>query len=173
MKPEYESGQNRPVKSQDVATQNQQNWYERPYEELIRDIRSALAQTRADHEAKEQPFDPVVWVGMQLTQSAVIASGDAQRNLQDTSLAWDAISRPYIQDPDYQKAVDAVLMNGTAQRRSSLAKLSPPAVKLVSAMADAVGVPYSPEHTAVELLTDQQKQLFRQIHTKIARDNGI
>lgn len=92
----------------------------------------------------------------------------------DASFAWDALSRHYIQDKEYQKAIDATLLTGTAMRRSNLVTLNPPASKLIHAMADAVGVPFAHEQMTVDLLpTQERKQLFRQVYTQIARKSGI
>lgn len=150
-----------------------ENWYERPHEELVADIRSVVTQARTSAEKKGQPFDPIMWVGEQLMRSIWSTSGEARRNRSDTSLVWDAISHPYIQDKEYKRAVEDVLRLGTAERKSNLVTLDPEAVKLIDAMADAVGVPHRREQTTFDLLTDEQKKLFRIIHPRIAREKGI
>jgi hypothetical protein len=91
----------------------------------------------------------------------------------DTTLAWDAIARPHIQKREYQDTLAAVLISGTAMRKSSLVTLDPKAVKLIDAMADAVGVPRMRGQRTFDLLTPDQKDSFRQIHPQIAREGGI
>jgi hypothetical protein len=91
----------------------------------------------------------------------------------DTTLAWDAIARPHIKQREYQDTLAAGLISGTAMRKSSLVTLDPKAVKLIDAMADAVGVPRERGQRTVDLLTPDQKTSFREIHPAIARENGI
>lgn len=114
------------------------------------------------------------WAGELLTARALNASGEDGQQRMDASFAWDALSRPYIQDRDFQKAIDATLLTGTAMRQSNLVTLNPHASKLIHAMADAVGVPFPPDQTIVDLLpTQERKQLFRRVYTQIARKAGI
>lgn len=113
-------------------------------------------------------------MGELLTTHALNAKGAAHRERMDASFAWDALSRPYIQDQTFQKAIDATLLTGTAMRQSNLVTLNPPASKLIHAMADAVGVPFTPQQKTVDLLpTRERKHLFRQVYTQIARKAGI
>lgn len=162
---------------QDNTTRKEYSWYDRPHEELVADIREAASQARAgwekEHE-KGQPFDPAVWAGERLTQTALRATGNAHKYRLDLSLAWDAISQPHILSPEYRQAVSHVLLSGTAQRRSNLVTLDPIGAKLIDAMAEGIGIPHSRGQATVDLLpTEQQKKLFRTLHTTIAREAGI
>lgn len=70
-------------------TRSGNNWYERPHEDLVADIRSAAAHARAEAEEQKQPFDAVKWAGDQLTSTIPLAFDAAHINRIDTSLVWD------------------------------------------------------------------------------------
>jgi hypothetical protein len=140
----------------------------------VADIKNAIAVQRAEQEASGKQFDPVFWLGDLLTRSAATATGAARQNRSDLSDAWDVISQPFVKSPDYRQAIDATLLTSTAMRRSNTVTLTPPAAKLMRAMADAAGVPYDPKQTTIDLLpTPQRKELFRNVYTKIAHETSI
>jgi hypothetical protein len=102
------------------------------------------------------------------------AAGQEREKRHELSYAWDALSQPYIDDPEYKRAVNQSLLTAAAMRRNNIVTLGPRDVILMHAMADAVGVPYSPQQTAIDLLASPaRKDLFRKVYFRISQQIGI
>jgi hypothetical protein len=136
-------------------------------------LRGEVASARRRYVAEKRTFDPVAWIGHQLS-TAVLPSYDLESSPYHTMLVWDSISHPYIQDDDYRYDVRTSVIDSTASRRDNIVKLPPASVALIDAMAEAVGIHHVPGQTTYDLLpTEQDRTEFRAIHTTIARKMGI
>jgi hypothetical protein len=146
----------------------------RPHDELVYDIKAAIAQARQSYEAENKPFDPASWLSRRLTESAVDDYWRKNKERLETLLVWDSISYPFMQDEEYQYAASGSVLASTAGRRDNIVRLTPEGAKLIDAMAEAAGIPHTRGRVVYDLLpTPDRKQSFRAMYTKIAREMGL
>jgi hypothetical protein len=152
---------------------------DKPHEQIVDIIKHTLAQKREEWEKKYGvgSFDPVEWVGMQLTKQRFtnpLRHTDPYSNqLNDIVAAWDSISIPHVKSGNYRDALRDVLHNkaeiilvsdegrarwtntrrpGVREGDTVTVTLEPKAVKLIDAMADAVGIPRTRGEATFDLL---------------------
>jgi hypothetical protein len=137
--------------TKNTAHPKERSWYERPHEELVGEIKSALAAKRTKYEKQGGPFDPVRWLGNRLVEEALGSGVPANRPVLALVHAWDAISYPYIQSEDVRFDIRSRVKR-TAGMYGPTIILEPPAVKLLDAMAEAVDVPRTRGEATVDSL---------------------
>jgi hypothetical protein len=141
----------------------QKNWYNRPHEELVGIIKSAIVQTRKEYKARGWEFDPVFWLGehVAITNSSFAPTPYEKTNhpLRKLVRAYQAISSPYIKDAQTSAAVRGWAIDD-AEMHGNIITLDLPMVRLLDAMTGAVGIPRTREQTTVDQL--EYINLYRQ-----------
>ena len=167
----------RPGAGAGLPSYDQSAPHQRTHEEVVTDIKTGLAAAREDWEKRNGPntFDPVVWVGERFTARIFFTYGEENQKRSDLSLAWDAITLPYLRNDDYRSTVDSQNSSKVRARGSNVVSLNPQEVALIDGLTDALGIPHPRRQTSVQILrTDAQKQDFREVYGSIhARRCGI
>jgi len=133
------------------------NWFEpeKPYEELVEDMRALVQQGRADYpETDTKPFNPAAWLGWYL-QGLAEREAVGQQRYGDVKTAWDALAYTYYP------------AEGGAQRDRELARwqlegyvsytnqtsliLPPESAKVLDAMAEVAGIPRKRGEATIDL----------------------
>jgi hypothetical protein len=137
-------------------------------------MRTAIASASRQYQVRGYPFDPVAWLGDRLTGAALDDYEQDEQPRLDASTVWDSISYQFIKNEDYKADVASVLLSRIALRRSNKVSLTPQAVKLIDAMADAVVIPHTRGQRQYDVLpTPERKQQFRALYPQIADEAGI
>jgi hypothetical protein len=151
--------------------------HQRTHDELVTDVKAGLAAAQEEWERRNGPntFDPVMWIGERLTTRTSHTHGKEYQKRSDLSLAWDAITLPYLRSDDYRSTVDTLNSSKVRARGSNVVSLDPQEIALIDAMTDVLGIPRPRRQESVEILrTDKQKQHFRELYGSIhARRCGI
>lgn len=146
--------------------------YDKPHDEIVADVKSAVSSARTEWEKEHGPgtFDPVVWVGERLVRRSLYQHGDERTLREDLSYAWDAITQSHVRSKDYRRAIDITLSTATAMRGSNLVTLQPAALTFVDAVTETLGIPRPRGQATVDLLANpRRRQMFTAIYPHIAR----
>lgn len=147
------------------------------YDDFVADVKSGLAGAQTDWERRNGTgtFDPVMWIGERLARRTQYAHGEEYQKRSDLSLAWDAITLPYLRSDEYRSTVNTLNTTKVMARGSNVVSLDPEEVALIDAMTQVLRIPLPTGPATVEILkTDTQKEHFRALYGSIhSRRCGI
>lgn len=136
---------------------------ELPYEVLVDNFTRLVGQARERHRqghpdgpfSANEPFEPAEWLGWHLRKEAGngIYQGEAQRQLMDLWVAWDALyhTRYPAENGGWRNMVRSELEFRAGQMRQPAITLSPRSVTIVDAMAEAAGLPLKRGEAIIDL----------------------